>query len=188
MNCFAVSVSLGLQYGVPLEEFVDTFTFAKFEPNGLVLGHDKIKRSTSIIDFIFRDLAINYLQRSDLAHVKVDEIEVEAAAAKKNKVDTEDSVAESEVYISDSVQTPTRYMAQNAVETVHSDGSVVKQSVKPKAFLNNELEFDRYARRFAEAKMKGYEGDPCSECDSFTLVRNGACLKCDTCGTTTGCS
>ena len=79
------------------------------------------------------------------------------------------------------------FVAQGTVETLHSDGSTLKVVSKPKAFVSSEMEFDLYAKRFAEAKMKGYEGDPCTECDSFTLVRNGACLKCDSCGTTTGC-
>lgn len=73
MNNFAISVSLGLQYGVPLDEYVDAFTFSKFEPNGPVHGHDRIKMATSVIDYVFRDLAVNYLDRADLAHVKIAE-------------------------------------------------------------------------------------------------------------------
>ena len=69
MNCFAIAVSLGLQHGVPLEEFVEAFTFTKFEPNGIVQGHDKIKMCTSIIDYIFRELAVTYKGKSDLVHV-----------------------------------------------------------------------------------------------------------------------
>jgi ribonucleoside-diphosphate reductase alpha chain len=70
MNNFAIAVSVGLQYGVPLEEFVDAFTFTKFEPAGLVQGNDSIKNATSILDYIFRELAVSYLDRTDLAHVK----------------------------------------------------------------------------------------------------------------------
>src|SRR5690606_16242361 len=69
MNCFAIAISLGLQYGVPLEEYVDAFVFTRFEPNGIVTGHPNVKMSTSIIDYIFRELAISYLDRTDLAHV-----------------------------------------------------------------------------------------------------------------------
>src|SRR5208337_2402149 len=69
MNNFAIAVSLGLQYGVPLEEYVDAFTFTRFEPAGLVRGNDRIKNATSILDYIFRDLAVSYLGRDDLAHV-----------------------------------------------------------------------------------------------------------------------
>src|SRR4029077_17730845 len=70
MNNFAIAISIGLQYGVPLEEFVEAFTFTRFEPAGLVEGNDTIKMSTSILDYIFRELAISYLGRSDLAHVE----------------------------------------------------------------------------------------------------------------------
>ena len=74
MNCFSIAISLGLQYGVPLEEFVDAFTFTRFEPNGIVAGHDNIKMSTSVIDYIFRDLALRYLGRTDLVHVAPEEL------------------------------------------------------------------------------------------------------------------
>ena len=70
MNNFAIAISIGLQYGVPLEEFVEAFTFTRFEPSGMVEGNDAIKMSTSILDYIFRELAISYLGRSDLAHVE----------------------------------------------------------------------------------------------------------------------
>jgi ribonucleoside-diphosphate reductase alpha chain len=72
MNNFAIAVSVGLQYGVPLEEFVDAFTFTRFEPAGMVQGNDSIKNATSILDYIFRELAVSYLDRTDLAHVKPD--------------------------------------------------------------------------------------------------------------------
>ena len=70
MNNFAIAISIGLQYGVPLEEFVEAYTFTRFEPSGLVEGNDAIKMSTSVLDYIFRELAISYLGRSDLAHVE----------------------------------------------------------------------------------------------------------------------
>ncbi len=74
MNNFAIAISLGLQYGVPLEEYVEAFTFVRFEPAGLVQGNDAIKNATSILDYIFRELAISYLGRNDLAHIAPDEI------------------------------------------------------------------------------------------------------------------
>jgi ribonucleoside-diphosphate reductase alpha chain len=73
MNNFAIAVSLGLQYGVPLEEFVDAFTATRFEPAGEVEGNDKIKRATSILDYIFRELGVSYLGRDDLAKDSADE-------------------------------------------------------------------------------------------------------------------
>jgi ribonucleoside-diphosphate reductase alpha chain len=175
MNCFAIAVSLGLQYGVPLEEYVDTFTFTRFEPNGAVSGHDNIKFATSIIDFIFRDLAINYLDRHDLAHVRPDE--VRAAKIKESK----DINAANEIYY-----TPSPVTVQSA------DGGVAVESVGSKFASSSvayaEKAFDEYAMKYSIAKMQGYEGDPCPECSSMTLVRNGSCLKCETCGGTTGCS
>src|SRR4029079_1357109 len=74
MNCFAISISLGLQYGVPLEEFVEAFVFTRFEPNGSVQGHENIKMSTSVIDYIFRELALSYLGRTDLVQVKPEDL------------------------------------------------------------------------------------------------------------------
>jgi ribonucleoside-diphosphate reductase alpha chain len=73
MNCFAIAVSVGLQYGVPLEEYVEKFTFTRFEPAGMVMGHANIKSSTSIIDYIFRMLGYEYLNRTDLVHVITEE-------------------------------------------------------------------------------------------------------------------
>ena len=73
MNCFAMSISIGLQYGVPLQTYVDQFTFTRFEPQGPVEGHPYVKFATSIVDFIFRALGVEYLQRHDLAHIKPDE-------------------------------------------------------------------------------------------------------------------
>ena len=74
MDSFAIAVSVGLQYGVPLEEFVDSFTFTRFEPQGLVEGNDTIKMATSVIDYIFRELAVSYLDRDDLAHATGDDL------------------------------------------------------------------------------------------------------------------
>ena len=78
MNCFAIAVSLGLQYGVPLEEYVDAFVFTRFEPSGMVGGHDRIKMATSVIDYIFRELAITYLDRDDLAQVSLEDLRHDA--------------------------------------------------------------------------------------------------------------
>jgi ribonucleoside-diphosphate reductase alpha chain len=141
LNSFAIAVSLGLQYGVPLEEYVDAFTFTRFEPNGMVSGHDHIKMTTSVLDFIFRDLALSYLGRTDLVQVKPDDL----IATTTNRNGTRDD---------------------------HNGHGEVPA-------LDNEVHV---------AKMKGYEGDPCPVCGHFTLVRSGTCMRCDTCGSTTGCS
>jgi hypothetical protein len=82
MNCFAVAISLGLQFGVPLDRFVDSFVFTRFEPNGMVKGNDRIKMATSVIDYIFRELAITYLGRTDLSHVPDDDLRSDALGTK----------------------------------------------------------------------------------------------------------
>ncbi|MFP4383673.1 MAG: adenosylcobalamin-dependent ribonucleoside-diphosphate reductase [Spirochaetia bacterium] len=135
LNSFAIAVSLGLQYGVPLEEYVDAFTFTRFEPNGMVRGHANIKMATSVLDFIFRDLALTYLDRTDLVQVSPDDL-------RPTETDRRDS-----------------------------EGAPGDED-----------------RRIMEARERGYEGDPCPGCGHLTLVRNGTCLKCETCGSTTGCS
>lgn len=156
MNCFAIAISLGLQYGVPLEEFVEAFVFTKFEPSGIVVGNKSIKMATSVIDYVFRELAINYLGRYDLAHVKPEILE---EAAKKK---------------------------QKQLEIDFADEEIEKTTTLPSS-LETEIK-ESEADLVTEAKIKGYEGEPCPNCNQFTLVRNGACLKCVTCGETTGCS
>ena len=166
MNCFSIAISLGLQYGVPLEEFVDAFTFTRFEPNGIVSGHDNIKMSTSVIDYIFRDLAMKYLGRHDLVHVAPDDLNPSAVQGEAKDNPPEVAVKE--------------------VEEVHADGSV-STSIQPYTKEANSKILAEQRKR-QTAKMKGYEGDPCQECGAWTLVRNGSCMKCDSCGSTTGCS
>jgi len=85
MNNFAIAVSIGLQYGVPLEEFVEAYTFTRFEPQGIVTGNDAIKMSTSILDYTFRELAISYLDRSDLGHVNVEDLDVTTTGTGDNQ-------------------------------------------------------------------------------------------------------
>ncbi len=172
MNSFSIAISLGLQYGVPLEEFVDAFTFTKFEPNGIVQGHDNIKMTTSVIDYIFRDLAMNYLGRYDLVHVKPQDIK---PGAVQGELPEEEPLLE----IMEGKEVTT--------EVHHPDGQVSVETHKVYTKESNaQMVVEQRNRQVA--KMKGYEGDPCPECSSFTLVRNGSCLKCDTCGATTGCS
>ena len=202
MNCFAVAVSLGLQYGVPLDEFVDTFTFGRFEPNGLVIGHDNIKRATSIIDFIFRDLAINYLGRNDLSHVRPDE--VDSPRVETNRIPNgngnghapdggielgSNTIPRQEAGDSSPGDfTPMAFAAEAPAQASGDSLGLAVSTPQPISVAMSESDFDNFAKKYAEARMKGYEGDPCPECSSMTLLRNGSCLKCDTCGSTTGCS
>lgn len=209
INNFAISVSLGLQYGVPLEEYVDAFTFTKFEPAGMVQGNDAIKNATSILDYVFRELAVSYLGRHDLAHVSPDTFGSSPAggesADERNKEhqgvvshglirgQTErfrlvsDSEPAGTLVEALSGQVANSPAAQtSAVATAFARGSeavaAVEVTTAPAPAKASA------AQQIAQARMKGYEGESCAECGNFTMVRNGTCLKCDTCGSTSGCS
>jgi len=175
MNCFAIAVSLGLQYGVPLEEYVEAFVFTRFEPNGLVSGHERIKMSTSIIDYIFRELAISYLDRVDLAHVTPEDLRGDAVS--RDDLDDENDDI-------DDVSTSAGASAPAMGANGHT--KAVRPAPKPVPILAGPGDVEQAQR--AEARLKGYTGEACTECGSFTMVRNGTCLKCETCGSTSGCS
>jgi len=177
MNNFAIAISIGLQYGVPLEEYVDAFTFTRFEPSGPVEGNDAIKMATSILDYVFRELAVSYLGRHDLAHA-----EPEAA-----RFDTlGKGEAEGRRAAEPAIEEEALKTAMGFASTGYTRGNlyVLSGGMAPQTPGGPSSD----AERRAEARIKGYEGDACSECGNFTLVRNGTCLKCNTCGTTTGCS
>jgi ribonucleoside-diphosphate reductase alpha chain len=240
LNNFAIAVSLGLQYGVPLDEYVDAFTFTRFEPSGPVQGNDSIKYATSILDYVFRELAVSYLERFDLAHVDpteggfdalgkgVEEGKPSPAATKyvskgltRSRTDKLSVLAggaapearppspigggeggarggpgggkvtafggrEPRAEISGTTAlkpepeqklSPAEQLEQQQLALARADVADARASARAIA-----------AEKRAEAKAKGYEGEACGECGNFTLVRNGTCLKCDTCGSTTGCS
>jgi ribonucleoside-diphosphate reductase alpha chain len=172
MNSFAIAISLGLQYGVPLEEYVDAFIFSRFEPNGLVSGSDNIKMATSVIDYIFRELAISYLDRSDLSHA-IDEEDLRHDALGNKSIQHK----EEDASFDESSETSETELHVSAAHASASDISSTASSIKTISL--NEVR---------DARAKGYEGDPCPECQQFTLVRNGVCLKCMSCGATSGCS
>lgn len=172
MNCFAIAISIGLQYGVPLEEFVEAFTFTRFEPNGMVKGHDNIKMATSVIDWIFRDLAMNYLGRFDLVHVKPGDISNTAVRGESDQAQA----------AADHPSVPLTTTTQTEIDA----GGGVHVSQVLSGYSSGALKKNITKRD--EALMKGYEGDACPDCGQFTLVRNGSCLKCNSCGATTGCS
>jgi ribonucleoside-diphosphate reductase alpha chain len=235
LNNFAIAVSLGLQYGVPLEEYVDAFTFTRFEPSGPVQGNDSIKYSTSILDYVFRELAVSYLERFDLAHVepqdggfdalgrgveegkpspgaarfvskgltrsRTDKLVVMpggAAAEPRGGVDARgsspsgDARASSPRLSSLSGNAPRAEISGTTAlraepEKRLSPTEQIEQQQLPRSEARAEARAAAAEKR-AEAKARGYEGEACGECGNFTLVRNGTCLKCDTCGSTTGCS
>jgi ribonucleoside-diphosphate reductase alpha chain len=226
INNFAIAISLGLQYGVPLEEYVDAFTFTRFEPNGPVQGNDSIKFATSILDYVFRELAVSYMGRFDLAHVDPSETNFDAmgkgveegrAPEQPNNKYLSKGLTRSRtdnLVVMRNVAEPATEargssnvtsMSQHAPTARNSDtveGAVaLKQEVHHDLSPTEKLEALQWskagaaaaaqpskAERRLEAKAKGYEGEMCGECLNFTLVRNGTCMKCDTCGSTTGCS
>ena len=228
LNNFAIAVSLGLQYGVPLDEYVDAFTFTRFEPSGPVQGNDSIKYATSILDYVFRELAVSYLERFDLAHVdpsgegfdalgkgveegkpspdgrfvskgltrsRTDRLKVMQGGVDRG---ANTSSLEGDVGARNA---PGGGSSASNVTTLTSSGATALRKAEPEQKLSptqalellNQTDARVHAKQAAaekraEARAKGYEGEACGECGNFTLVRNGTCMKCDTCGSTTGCS
>jgi len=213
MNNFAIAISIGLQYGVPLEEFVEAFTFTRFEPSGMVTGNDAIKMATSVIDYMFRELAISYLGRQDLAHATPEDMVPFTVGGGDKQGELPDAMPESDREIARRLASA-GYVRSNLrvvdggrrrkKEAAHAaplaatgtegatarapspsgDTTVVSGSTTTAATTTR----DGRAAKVREARAKGYEGDACPECGNMTMVRNGTCLKCDTCGATTGCS
>ena len=241
MNNFAIAISLGLQYGVPLEEYVEAFTFTRFEPAGLVQGNETIKNATSILDYIFRELAVSYLARHDLAHVDPREIVGETGLGSSD-AETDEQLALEFPEVSKVVSkgfmrgNPLRLASSrngHGHNGTHANGGGASYGESPasaladtagamrsasapgisgptmqvvgttvmKAHADTEVystltvavdpvlsKAELFKQRIADAKLRGYEGVSCPECANFTMVRNGTCLKCDTCGSTSGCS
>ncbi|MGB7100804.1 MAG: vitamin B12-dependent ribonucleotide reductase, partial [Xanthobacteraceae bacterium] len=231
-------VSLGLQYGVPLDEYVDAFTFTRFEPSGPVQGNDSIKYATSILDYVFRELAVSYMERFDLAHVdpsgegfdalgkgveegrptetryvskgltrsRTDRLKVMQGGADRGITSpspagggsSSEARAASEGGrggASSNVTALTTSGARGEIAGSAALKTEPEQKLSPTDLLEQQNRTDARvhakqaaAEKRAEARAKGYEGEACGECGNFTLVRNGTCLKCDTCGSTTGCS
>ncbi len=178
LNCFAISVSLGLQHGVPLEEFIDAFVFTKFDPSGIVTGNEKIKMATSVIDYIFRELAVSYLGRYDLAHVEPTELNGKASKGIVKKI--VEPEFESEEIVS-----------ERLVELDKNDSYEYSLSSSETPFspsTESRSSSDTITSKVKRAIQSGYTGDICPECQSTMMVRNGTCLKCLSCGSTTGCS
>jgi ribonucleoside-diphosphate reductase alpha chain len=226
INNFAIAVSLGLQYGVPLEEYVDAFTFTRFEPAGPVQGNDSIKYATSILDYVFRELAVSYMSRFDLAHVDPSESNFDAMGKgveegrppeqpsnkylskglTRSRTDNlvvmrGGSTSDTDARGSGNVTAMSSHGPSARASDAHEGAVALKQEAQHDLSPTEKLEALQWsktgaaaqaapskAERRAEAKAKGYEGEMCSECGNFTLVRNGTCMKCDTCGSTTGCS
>ncbi len=180
LNCFAVLASKALQYGLPLEELVDTFTFTRFEPAGMVEGHEAIKNSTSILDYVFRSLGYDYLDRTDFVHVKaVDEVHPE----KNGNNSTAESDTENQEEPSD------RSIGESALEKVLVEAeSEPPLSVSKNMFMSGVKNGNGHKKMAAEAKAIGYTGEQCVSCGSIRVKRNGSCTVCEDCGSTSGCS
>ena len=195
MNNFAIAISVGLQYGVPLEEYVDAFTFTRFEPAGLVQGNDAIKNATSILDYIFRELAISYLGRNDLAHIDPSDIGHDVLGKGEDQSRPPPGSTGTTKFVSRG------FVRSKADKLMLVQGGAPQASTALKGDLQGQVEAElgglewttpaeraAVAEKRSQARMQGFTGEACGECGNFTLVRNGTCLKCDTCGATTGCS
>ena len=183
-NAFAIAVSLGLQHGVPLTEFVDAFIFNRFEPNGPVIGNDRIKMATSIIDYIFRDLAVSYLNREDLAHVKPEDLQPDIVRS-DGETKTEQNLNSGLSPAGNAIEGHEIQLTLDDMDSATADTSVFQTNIPGLATAPAISGEDSTVK---EAEKFGFEGDPCFECGQFTLVSNGSCLKCVSCGASTGCS
>ncbi len=206
MNNFAIAISIGLQYGVPLEEYVDSFTFTRFEPSGIVAGNEAIKMATSLLDYVFRELAISYLGRDDLAHAEASDLAVDAigrgtrdGVTNQGQDDTDEALSaamglastgyvRSNLYVLKSAAVSKVTTSSTALLRAGSEGGAIVAETVTTASAAQTGTREKQVERIVEARVKGYEGDACGECGNFTLVRNGTCLKCNTCGGTSGCS
>ncbi|MGX6648258.1 TSCPD domain-containing protein [Maricaulaceae bacterium MS644] len=169
MNNFAIAISIGLQYGVPLEEYVDAYLFTRFEPAGDVEGNEAIKHASSILDYVFRELGVSYLDRADLAH---------SEASRHDPSGIGDGVAK-EKFI-------TEADASSLISKGFSRGqlpdNVVMLGSRPAKSSGGEGRSGG-ARAVAEPSPKrDYHGEPCPDCGHFTLIETGAELDCDACG------
>jgi ribonucleoside-diphosphate reductase alpha chain len=182
MNCFAMSVSIGLQYGVPLQTYVDQFTFTRFEPQGIVEGHPYVKMSTSIVDYLFRILGVEYLGRYDLAHVKPEgEEAVQPVGFLGGK---EDRSSDSQLPPMSLAYTP------EAVARSAAEAETLEQKVEQQKAPGRDAAHEHAVHASPlDAQLDAMMGDApvCDVCGHIT-VRNGACYKCLNCGNSMGCS
>jgi ribonucleoside-diphosphate reductase alpha chain len=210
MNNFAIAISIGLQYGVPLEEFVEAYTFTRFEPAGDVEGNDAIKMATSLLDYIFRELAISYLNRNDLAHVQPADVLPDALGRGISESSLPDVSGRPEfatvvprVVSTGYVRNRLTVLQGGQAGAVASRGNTAldlsyREMEETRATqtatetmttgTQGSLTLDSRAEKIRVARTGGYENKACDDCGNFTLVQNGTCLKCDTCGSESSCS
>ena len=159
MNNFAISVSIGLQYGVPLEEFVEAFTFTKFEPSGEVKGNAEIKFTTSILDYIFKELAISYLGRDDLSNQTSNQITELIPQNYGSNYKTEN--------------------AETVLKNFTSKGYIRKKNFDGNLTLISNQNTSEETEKIKH--IKKFEGDPCDRCGNFTVYKEKNQIKCLTC-------
>ena len=159
MNNFAISVSIGLQYGVPLEEFVEAFTFTKFEPSGEVKGNAEIKFTTSILDYIFKELAISYLGREDLSNQTSNQITELIPQNYDSNYKTEN--------------------AETVLKNFTSKGYIRKKNFDGNLTLISNQNTSEETEKIKH--IKNFEGDPCDRCGNFTVYKEENQIKCLTC-------
>lgn len=188
LNSFAILASKALQYGIPLEELVDTFVYTRFEPAGPVSGHEAIKNSTSILDYVFRSLGYDYLGRTDFVHVKaVDEV-AHDMNGNKSKPSVNESIEPELEEITKQKDTEESSSDNIKIETDLNSGQsqdVYVLAGNTEVANGNELKIKVNAD---DAKAFGYTGEQCEHCGSMRVRRNGSCTVCEECGGTSGCS
>ena len=203
MNCFAIAISKGLQYGVPLGEFVDTFTFTRFAPQGQVQGHPNVRMATSVLDYVFRVLGLEYLERTDLVHVKpsqlADPSETELAGpsdvhstsgeltGSSGTTDPGQFHKQVEPEVTALMETKVRRREEAAQEGVFAVRETSRLRVT--AEVTEEVDQEFAAQSLFSEQLSDYMGDAptCSKCGQFT-IRSGSCYRCLFCGESEGCS
>ncbi|OUX36515.1 MAG: ribonucleotide-diphosphate reductase subunit alpha, partial [Candidatus Pelagibacter sp. TMED273] len=199
LGCFAIAVSKGLQYGVPLEEFVDTFTFQTFEPRGMVEGHENIKMSNSIVDYVFRALGLEYLNRTDIVQNPPEE-SPSVPVQESPSVPVQESPSGP---VKDSPSAPVEEITEPVVKTQEIDSTSssktteVSNEVKEVQFVTKVKEVEALDTTEATSNsvttvqevLSDMMGDApaCPDCGHIT-IRNGSCYKCLNCGNSLGCS
>jgi ribonucleoside-diphosphate reductase alpha chain len=181
MNCFAIAVSMGLQYGVPLEDLVDQFTFTRFEPQGRVDGHDNIRNCTSVVDYVFRVLGLEYLNRTDLAHVLPEDVRTPAYGAAAHPVGFEHHRGNGNGNGKSGGEAAKSAAPAAAAPSAPSPPAATPVATRSRGEVASDAG--------AQAQLGKFSGDApfCDNCGHITL-RNGTCFKCLNCGSSMGCS
>lgn len=183
LNSFAVLTSKALQYGIPLEELVDSFTFTRFEPAGMVQGHEAIKNSTSILDYVFRTLGYDYLDRKDFVHITaVDEVSgTPLESENNNRIETKELTS---IEIDETPARDERDIVSISKNQTNIDLEPVATTNIGGVSVGNKIQL-----KVADPmKALGYTGETCGSCGSLRVKRNGSCTVCESCGGTSGCS